>query len=75
MLGYIAERNRPAGDRLEAMVSAGIATILQVPLAGRPGRVAKTREWIIHPNYIMIYRVTHTSITILRVLHARQRYP
>jgi len=39
-------------------------------LAAFPG----TREAIVHPNYILVYRVGET-IDILAVLHARQQYP
>lgn len=46
-----------------------------MPLAYRPGRVAGTREWVAHPNYIVVYRVGGESIRILNVLHARQEYP
>lgn len=41
----------------------------------RPGRVAGTREAVVHPNYVMVYRVEGETITILRVLHAAQRWP
>ncbi|MDV3455407.1 type II toxin-antitoxin system RelE/ParE family toxin [Sphingomonas sp. HF-S4] len=44
------------------------------PHAYRPGRVAGTREAVVHPNYILIYRVSEI-IEIVAVIHARQRYP
>jgi len=48
--------------------------IIENPYLYRSGRVAGTREAVVHPNYILVYRVTET-IEILAVLHARQRYP
>ena len=39
------------------------------------GRVPGTREAVVHPNYIMVYRIESATITILRVLHAAQRWP
>ena len=48
--------------------------IIENPYLYRPGRIAGTREAVVHPNYILVYRVTGT-IEILAVLHARQRYP
>ncbi len=57
------------------MVHRSAETIAKLPMAGRPGRVAGTREWVVHPNYIMIYRLSRTHIIILRFLHARQLYP
>ena len=41
----------------------------------RPGRVPGTREAVVHPNYVMVYRIESETITILRVLHAAQRWP
>jgi len=41
----------------------------------RPGRVEGTREAIVHPNYILIYRVTVDAVEITAVVHARQEYP
>ena len=41
----------------------------------RPGRVPGTREAVVHPNYVMVYRIEGETITILRVLHAAQRWP
>lgn len=41
----------------------------------RPGRVAGTREALITPNYVLIYRVHADVIEILNVKHTRQQYP
>lgn len=45
------------------------------PLLYRPGRVPETREAVVHPNYVMVYRVESETVTILRVLHAAQCWP
>ena len=74
-IGYIAARDRRAADRLEGLVHQSIDTNVAVPMAGRSGRVVGTREWVVHPNYLLVYRVTRTTVTVLRFLHARQRYP
>ena len=46
-----------------------------MPFMCRHGRVAGTREAVVHPNCIMIYAVTDTEVRILSVIHARQNYP
>ena len=41
----------------------------------RTGRVEGTREAVVHPNYILIYRVATDAVEIVAVVHARQEYP
>jgi toxin ParE1/3/4 len=45
------------------------------PMLYRAGRVSGTREAVVHPNYLMVYRIVSSEITILRVLHASQQWP
>jgi toxin ParE1/3/4 len=75
MLEYIAARNAAASLRIKRLVDDRIALALAVPGIGRPGRVAGTRELVVHPNYIVIYTHDGTTLRVIRVLHSRQRYP
>jgi toxin ParE1/3/4 len=75
LLDYISDRNEAAADRLEASFEERIARLGEAPAIGRPGRVKDTREFILHPNYIAIYQVSDTEVTIIRVLHTSRRYP
>ena len=43
--------------------------------AGRAGRVAGTRELVVHKNYIVAYRVKGEDVQIIRVHHVAQKYP
>jgi plasmid stabilization system protein ParE len=45
--------------------------------SGRPGLPDSVREWIVHRNYIVFYRVLHEahSVEILRVKHAARQSP
>lgn len=36
---------------------------------------ADTREIVVHPNCIMVYKADSAGVTILRVLHAAQIWP
>ncbi|HEU4967345.1 type II toxin-antitoxin system RelE/ParE family toxin [Sphingomonas sp.] len=72
---YIAEHDVGAANRLIAAVEACAERLPEHPHMYRPGRVAGTREAVVHPNYILIYRVTAESVEIVNVVHARQRYP
>ncbi|EPJ8754555.1 type II toxin-antitoxin system RelE/ParE family toxin [Pseudomonas putida] len=39
------------------------------------GRYPGTREIVVRPNYVMIYRVVDNRVEIIRILHARQQWP
>ncbi len=41
----------------------------------RIGRVPETREAVVHPNYILVYRVGADSVEVINILHSRQQYP
>lgn len=75
LLEYIAARNFAAAERIERAYHQKVELARKFPAIGRPGRVDDTRELIIHPNYLAIYQVSDDKITVLRALHARQRYP
>ena len=72
---YISERNLPAAERLLAAIEGCAEGLTRHPLMHRPGRVEGTREAVVHPNYILIYRVTADAVEIVNVVHARQQYP
>ncbi len=72
---YIRDRNLAAAERLEQSFQISVERFCSIPMIGRSGRVAGSREWIVHPNYLIIYRMTEQTIDIVRVLHARQQYP
>lgn len=74
ILDYIAERNPAASARLNAAIQHTAERLPAHPLLHRPGRVPGTREAIVHPNYILVYRVADV-IEVLGILHARQQYP
>jgi addiction module RelE/StbE family toxin len=44
---------------------------------GRPGLPADVREWVVHPNYIVFYRVLDEvrTVEILRVRHTARGTP
>jgi plasmid stabilization system protein ParE len=37
--------------------------------------VPGTREAVVHPNYILVYRVTADAVEIVNLVHARREYP
>lgn len=75
IIGYISERDAAAADRLLAMIEACAERLPEHPFMYRPGRIAGTREAVVHPNYILVYRVTAEAVEIVNLIHARQQYP
>jgi toxin ParE1/3/4 len=61
-------------DGLYAEIERATSALPEHPYLYRLGRVLNTREIIVHPNDLVIYRLTD-RIEILSVLHARQQYP
>ncbi|MCP2055598.1 type II toxin-antitoxin system RelE/ParE family toxin [Pseudomonas sp. ChxA] len=74
ILNYIVEHNVAAASLLNEAIEAATTALPQHPYLYRLGRVSGTREIVVHPNYLVIYRITDW-IEILTVLHARQEYP
>ncbi|WP_137897502.1 type II toxin-antitoxin system RelE/ParE family toxin [Sphingomonas sp. 2SG] len=72
---YIADRNPAAATRIGLALQHAADRLPDHPYIHRPGRIAGTREAIVHPNYILVYRVSIHAIEVLAVLHARQHYP
>ena len=75
IIGYIAERSPSGAERIERIIAKAVETLAMHPFIHRPGRVPNTREAVVHPNYIIVYRVGVDQVTILAVIHARQQYP
>ena len=59
-------------DRLLELVET---TLVSQPQMGRPGRVSGTRELIVHPRYILAYRVRGAVIELLAFRHSARLWP
>ena len=75
IIDYIEQRNTAVAQSLHAAVIQSAESLPQMPYLFRTGRVAGTREHVVHPNYIVVYQVGTDVIDILRILHSRQQYP
>ena len=72
---YIAERDAAAAERLHAALEACAERLPEHPFMYRRGRVSGTREAVVHPNYIIVYRVTTQAVEVVNLVHARRQYP
>ncbi|WP_085360948.1 type II toxin-antitoxin system mRNA interferase toxin, RelE/StbE family [Neisseria dumasiana] len=75
IIGYIFEANPTAALSMIDLVKDAAQNLAAMPYLGRIGRCSGTRELIVHPNYIIVYKVNIYSIVIVNVLHTRQLYP
>ncbi|MDO4907816.1 type II toxin-antitoxin system RelE/ParE family toxin [Neisseria sp.] len=73
--GYIGERNPVAGIEMEDLLAGSAQKLSEAPYIGRSGKVSGTREFVAHPNYILVYKIEIGAVHIIRVLHTRRQYP
>jgi toxin ParE1/3/4 len=74
---YWSRESSPAaaGTLLDRIFSA-VELLETFPEAGRPGRVAGTRELVITPTpFLIAYRTRRGKIEILSLLHGARKWP
>lgn len=71
---YIAQDNPTAAIDLDLEFEAKAESARQRPKLYKAGRIKGTREIVVRPNYVMVYRVTGNLVEVLRVLHAAQQW-
>ena len=73
---YIEADSPQAAVTVDGRIEEQVEALLRFPEMGRPGRIAGTRELVIHNSpYLAAYRVMGETVRILRVLHGAQRWP
>lgn len=72
---HIAQDNPVAAIELGDAIDRRVARLPEHPLLYRTGRVRGTREMVVHPNYVVVYRISRGEIQILRVLHSARQWP
>ncbi len=74
-IDYIRQHSPRGAETIRNLIRSSVERVSAYPLMHRDGRVSGTREAVVHANYLYVYTVRQETIEILRVLHARQRYP
>jgi addiction module RelE/StbE family toxin len=46
--------------------------VLKTQSLGRSGRVFGTKELVLHPNYLAVYRIKANQVQVLTILHTAQ---
>ncbi|MDR2614920.1 MAG: type II toxin-antitoxin system RelE/ParE family toxin [Candidatus Accumulibacter sp.] len=72
---YIEADNPVAALALDEQFSEKAGRLVGHPGLGRLGRVAGTRELVVHRNYILVYDLAGGVVRLLRVLHAARQWP
>ena len=72
---HIAKDNEVAAAQLADSIMGKVEQLCDHPTLYRIGRKHGTREMVVHPHYIVIYRVHKKVVEILRVKHTAQRWP
>lgn len=75
IVAYIAEDNPDAAQALADEIEAKAGNLPAHPKLYKPGRMKGTREMVVRPNYVVVYQESSKAVTILRVLHAAQKWP
>ena len=75
IVDYIAQDNPVAATELGDAIDRRVAGLPEHPRLYRVGRVRGTREMVVHPNYVVVYRIARGEIEILRVLHSARQWP
>ena len=71
---YIRQDNPEAARRVVRAILEGVTQLRTLPKIGRPAEKRNTRELVIsrYPAYVVVYRVDHDMIHVLRIWHGAQ---
>ncbi len=73
---YVARADRRAAVVVVARIRASVECLTAHPQSGRAGRVPGTRELVVTGTpYVVPYRVVGDTVQVLRVFHAKRRWP
>jgi plasmid stabilization system protein ParE len=71
----IAKDNPTAGADMWLHIDEQVDGLADPNFPRRPGSAPDTFELVAHENYIVIMEEDGTTVTVLNVFHARQKYP
>ena len=70
----IAADGKPlAATALATELVEAAQLLAEQPLMGRAGRRHDTREWVVHRNHLLVYRVRGDEVQILQLWHAARQ--
>ena len=72
---FIALDNVDAAIALESRIHQQADSLADPNFPRRKGRKAGTLELVAHPNYVVVFEQTDTTVTVLNLLHVARKYP
>ena len=72
---FVAGDDPGAALALDDFFIEKAGTLLEYPETGRVGRVAGTREYVVHRSYVLIYEVTDGVVYIPGILNSARKWP
>lgn len=72
---HIAQDNPTAAIELDLEFEAKAENARLRPKLYKAGRANGTREIVVRPNYVVVYRLVGDVVEVLRVLHTAQQWP
>lgn len=75
IITYIAQEDPNAARRRKARIESSVLPLAEHPYLSPSGRAPGTWELVVHPNYMIVYRVTTARVEIVSVVHTRRESP
>ncbi len=72
---YIATDNPTAAATMDALFSDAANRLRDHPKMGKPGRIAGTRELVVHESYRLVYEIQSETIWLLVLIHTARQWP
>jgi len=72
---YIDAENPRAAAALDVAFVRAAERLGVHPEAGRKGQIVGTREWVVHPHYVLVYESGADVVLILAVVHTARQWP
>ncbi|WP_205966165.1 type II toxin-antitoxin system RelE/ParE family toxin, partial [Pseudomonas viridiflava] len=75
IIDYISDDNVTAAQEMKDTVESRVANLPLHPRLYKEGREPGTREMVVHPNYIVIYSESTTTLIVVRALLVARQSP
>jgi addiction module RelE/StbE family toxin len=75
IVAYIWLVNPRAAQRMNARFRAVARLLAHSPYSGKPGALPGTREFIVHPNYRMVYQIKDETLSVMALVHTARQWP